>query len=83
MMDVPETRYARYGDAHIAYQVLGDGPDLLFVPLASLPIDLAAVSGGVLERRRRPVFPGLCLACRQASGRGSAPAVLGSRAGNA
>ncbi len=28
------------GDAHIAYQVLGDGPDLLFVPLACLPIDL-------------------------------------------
>ena len=40
MSSVPETRYARYGDAHIAYQVLGDGPDLLFVPLASMPIDL-------------------------------------------
>jgi len=23
---VPETRYARSGDAHIAYQVVGDGP---------------------------------------------------------
>ena len=40
MSGVPETRYARYGDAHIAYQVLGNGPDLLFVPLASMPIDL-------------------------------------------
>jgi class 3 adenylate cyclase len=28
-----ETRYARNGDVHIAYQVLGDGPlDLVFVP---------------------------------------------------
>jgi len=30
--NVPETRYARSGDFHIAYQTLGDGPlDLLFV----------------------------------------------------
>lgn len=28
----PETRYARCGDANIAYQVLGEGPDLLYVP---------------------------------------------------
>lgn len=29
----PRTRYARSGDAHIAYQVLGDGPiDLVMVP---------------------------------------------------
>ena len=28
-----ETRYARSGDVHIAYQVVGDGPfDLVFVP---------------------------------------------------
>jgi pimeloyl-ACP methyl ester carboxylesterase len=33
MSQVPETRYARSGDVHIAYQVLGDGPlDLVFVP---------------------------------------------------
>ena len=32
MAAVPETRYARSGDLHIAYQTLGDGPaDLLFV----------------------------------------------------
>ena len=29
----PETRYARSGDVHIAYQVIGSGPfDLVFVP---------------------------------------------------
>jgi hypothetical protein len=28
----PQTRFARNGDVHIAYQVVGDGPmDLLFV----------------------------------------------------
>lgn len=33
-MEPPKTRYARTGEgAHIAYQVLGDGPmDLVFVP---------------------------------------------------
>ena len=29
----PQTRYARSGDLHIAYQVVGDGPiDLVYVP---------------------------------------------------
>ena len=32
-MEPPETRYAKSGDVHIAYQVLGRGPlDLVFVP---------------------------------------------------
>jgi class 3 adenylate cyclase/pimeloyl-ACP methyl ester carboxylesterase len=32
-MTTPETRYARSGDASIAYQVIGEGPmDLLFLP---------------------------------------------------
>lgn len=32
--------YARDGHAHLAYQVVGDrGPDLLFVPTATFPID--------------------------------------------
>ncbi|HTZ77462.1 MAG TPA: alpha/beta fold hydrolase [Stellaceae bacterium] len=32
-MNRPETRYARSGDVHIAYQILGEGPlDLVFVP---------------------------------------------------
>src|SRR6266436_5073011 len=30
---LPETRYAKSGDVHIAYQVIGNGPiDLVFVP---------------------------------------------------
>jgi class 3 adenylate cyclase/pimeloyl-ACP methyl ester carboxylesterase len=36
----PETRYARDGDHHLAYQVLGDGDDLLYVPTGTTPIDL-------------------------------------------
>ena len=32
-MERPETRYAKSGDYHIAYQVVGDGPvDLVYVP---------------------------------------------------
>ena len=41
MAAAPETHYARDGDAHLAYQIVGDGgPDLLFVPTAAFPIDL-------------------------------------------
>ena len=41
MAAVPETVYARDGDAHLAYQVVSDrGPDLLFVPTGPFPIDL-------------------------------------------
>jgi pimeloyl-ACP methyl ester carboxylesterase len=37
-----ETRYARSGDVHIAYQVTGDGPfDLVFVPGFVTHIELA------------------------------------------
>ena len=33
MNDIPETRYAKSGDCHIAYQVVGQGPfDLVFNP---------------------------------------------------
>ena len=36
----PETRYARNGDAYIAYQVLGDrGPDLLYLSSGTISID--------------------------------------------
>ena len=32
MSDAPETRFAKVGDVHIAYQVVGDGPiDILFI----------------------------------------------------
>jgi len=41
MAAIPETVYARDGDVHLAYQVVSDrGPDLLFVPTATFPIDL-------------------------------------------
>ncbi len=41
MAAVPQTVYARDGDAHLAYQIVGDrGPDLLFVPTGTFPIDL-------------------------------------------
>ena len=41
MVSAPETHYARDGDLHVAYQVASDaGPDLLFVPTATFPIDL-------------------------------------------
>ena len=37
----PATRYARNGNVHLAYQVLGDGPlDLLYVPQAFSSIDV-------------------------------------------
>ena len=33
MSDPPKTRYAKSGDVHIAYQVIGDGPiDVVYVP---------------------------------------------------
>ena len=33
MAEIPQTRYARSGDLHIAYQVLGNGPiDVMLVP---------------------------------------------------
>src|SRR2546430_5094636 len=35
-----ETRYAKSGDAHIAYQILGDdGPDLLYLSSGTISID--------------------------------------------
>ena len=41
MAATPETLYARDGDLNLAYQIVGDsGPDLLFVPTATFPIDL-------------------------------------------
>ena len=40
MTDIPETRYARSGDAYIAYQVFGDGPDLLLS--MGIPISMDA-----------------------------------------
>src|SRR6266480_2184365 len=41
MAAVPDTRYARSGDARIAYQVVGDGPpDVLFIGGPASHLDL-------------------------------------------
>jgi len=41
MVAIPQTRYACDGDVHLAYQLAAEnGPDLLFVPTATFPIDL-------------------------------------------
>ncbi|HEX6442145.1 MAG TPA: alpha/beta fold hydrolase [Stellaceae bacterium] len=41
-MEPPETRYAKSGDVHIAYQVFGEGPlDLVVVPGAFTNLELA------------------------------------------
>jgi hypothetical protein len=34
MGETPETRYAKSGDLHIAYQVLGEGPTCRQTPIA-------------------------------------------------
>src|SRR5690348_1654265 len=37
----PQTKYAKSGEVHIAYQVVGDGPrDIIFVPGAWSHLDL-------------------------------------------
>lgn len=54
MAVAPETVYAQDGDAHLAYQVVGeDGPDLLFVPTPRFPIDLIWDDHTVAEHLRR------------------------------
>ena len=40
MTGVPETRYAPVGEHAVAYQIVGDGSDLLYVPTVQFPIDL-------------------------------------------
>lgn len=41
-MEQAETRYARSGDVHIAYQVTGEGPfDVVFVPPFVSHVELA------------------------------------------
>jgi class 3 adenylate cyclase len=41
-VEAPETRYARSGDVHIAYQVTGEGPfDLVYVPPFVSHVELA------------------------------------------
>ena len=53
-MKRPETHYARSGDVHIAYQVVGDGPmDLVFVPGFISNIDLHWDDPGYAHLLRR------------------------------
>jgi class 3 adenylate cyclase len=53
---VPETQYAKKGDAHIAYQVVGDGP-----------LDLLLVSTWVSHVEARWDFPGFAYFLRRLS----------------
>ncbi|OIN79961.1 adenylate/guanylate cyclase domain-containing protein [Mycobacterium malmoense] len=54
MSAIPNTVYARDGDARLAYQVVGDhGPDLLFIPTATFPIDLLWDEPSVAGQLRR------------------------------
>ena len=46
-MQPPETRYARMGDVNVAYQVLGQGPDLMMVPMFVGHLDLMWTEPGV------------------------------------
>jgi len=50
----PQTRYARNGDVHIAYQIVGDGPiDLLLVPGGFTHIELGWEVQGIASFLRR------------------------------
>jgi pimeloyl-ACP methyl ester carboxylesterase len=40
MAEIPETRYVRSGDADIAYQVFGSGPDLVAIQGLSSHIEV-------------------------------------------
>lgn len=39
-MEIPETRWARSGDVNVAYQVFGEGPDLVFCPPFASNVEL-------------------------------------------
>src|SRR5436309_9870713 len=42
LVNAPDTRYAKDGDVHIAYQIFGDGPvDIVNVPNWVWAVDLA------------------------------------------
>jgi class 3 adenylate cyclase len=50
---IPETLYARVGTFDVAYQVIGAGPDLLFVPPVIFPIELLWDEPTVASHLRR------------------------------
>jgi class 3 adenylate cyclase len=75
MAAIPDTVYARDGNIHLAYQMIGEaGPNLLFVPTATFPIDLLwdepTVAGHL---RRMASFSRLM--CTDLLGMGSSDAV--------
>jgi class 3 adenylate cyclase len=66
----PQTRYARSGDLHIAYQVLGDGPmDLIYVPTWISQVEHLWEEPGIARYfRRLASFARLILFDRRGSG---------------
>jgi DNA-binding SARP family transcriptional activator/class 3 adenylate cyclase len=69
--EVPKVRFARSGDVHIAYQVVGDGPvDLLFVPGMVNHLELLWEEGTEAERffRRLASFSRLILFDKRGTG---------------
>jgi class 3 adenylate cyclase/pimeloyl-ACP methyl ester carboxylesterase len=66
----PQTRYARNGDVHIAYQALGDGPlDLLFVPQSFSQVEhLQELAANRRFLERLATFTRLILFDRRESG---------------
>ena len=68
-MEIPEIRYARSGDVHIAYEVLGDGPDLVYLPGFVNNIEIAWENRLVSRfLRRLASFSRLILMDRRGSG---------------
>ena len=48
MSDIPETRYAKSGDCHIAYQIVGKGPlDVVFIPGSCRTLSTAGTIRGL------------------------------------
>ena len=52
-MDVPETRFAWNGDISLAYQALGEGPDLLYLPGGVSNVDVMWESSDYARLLRR------------------------------
>jgi hypothetical protein len=69
-MTPPETRYAKSGDVHIAYQVLGDGPfGLIFVPGFVSNVELVWESPGSAQFfSRLAAFSRLILSDKRGTG---------------
>lgn len=74
-MEVPQTRYAKSGDLHVAYQVVGEGSrDIVFPTQIYYPIDLLWDDPLAARGLRRLASMGRLLAC-DLRGWGSSDAV--------